>query len=62
MYTQTRVDCTWTDERNPEASNILLVTVHVSCKIVDFIHQCVYTDIMFFFSMAYDIMYSDINS
>ena len=34
---------------NPKGSYILLLTVHVSLKIADFIHQCVYTDIIFYF-------------
>ena len=34
---------------NPKGSYILLLTVHVSLKILDFIHQRAYTDIMFYF-------------
>ena len=40
---------------NPKGSYILLLTVHVSLKILDFIHQCAYTDIMFYF--LYGIWY-----
>ena len=41
--------------RNPKGSNILLFTVHVSRKNVDFIHQYAYADIMFYF--LYGIWY-----
>ena len=40
---------------NQKGSYILLLAVHVSLKIVDLLHQCAYTDIMFYF--LYGILY-----
>ena len=53
MYKKTGTCWLYMNVHNPKGSNILLLIVHVSCKIVDFVHQCAYTDIMFYYGSPY---------